>query len=71
MNHWLGVLTGAGAVFAEMSVVAAVVHGDEKPEEQGSLELEAGAESRTPHHHPLPLEISESPLLTWKCLPLI
>lgn len=66
----MGALTGAEAVFVGTSVGVVVEDGDEQPEEQDLLGLAAGAESRTRHHHLLPLGISECPLLTWKCQPL-
>lgn len=59
----MGALTGAEAVFVEMSAGAVVEDGDEQPEEQGSLGLATDVGSRTHHRHLLPLEISENPRL--------
>lgn len=63
LNQWLGVLTGAEAVFAEMSAGAVVEDDDEQPVEQDSPGLAGDAGSRIHRRHLLPLGISESPLL--------
>lgn len=52
-------------------MAAVVEDGDEQPGEQDWLGLAAGAGSKTRRRRPLLLEISECPLLTWKCQPLL